>query len=122
MHRRNMLLKPVVVLYKEDLGYDRKGLANLYTAFKYEDLTVEMNPSIRFGEPIVKSCGYSAQTLWEAATSEGSMERAASAYGVDRKEVEAACRYFDHLRGNEASVTGATCGFSSRRMRWQTGP
>lgn len=102
-HRRSTLLRPVVVLYKHDLGYDTEGLANLYTAYRHEDVTVEMNPNIRFGEPIVKSCGYTAQALWDAATSEGSIEGAASAYGVDKKEVEAACRYFDHLRGSEAA-------------------
>jgi uncharacterized protein (DUF433 family) len=101
-HRRNMLLKPVVMLYKEDLGYDENDLANLYRAFQWEDLAVTMNPQVRFGEPLIASCGYSAQTLFEAATAEGSMEAAAAAYGVQKKEVEAAVRYFDHLRGQAA--------------------
>jgi uncharacterized protein (DUF433 family) len=102
MHRRNILLKEVVVLYKEDLGYDPSGIANLYHAFKWDDCAVEMNPRLRFGEPIVKSCGYTAQTLWEAAKDEGSVEGAARAYGVDKKEVETACRYFDMLQGKAA--------------------
>jgi uncharacterized protein (DUF433 family) len=102
-HRRNMLLKEVVVLYKEDLGYDPEGIANLYHAFRWGDCVVDMNPKVRFGEPIVTSCGYSAQTLRDAAVSEGNMDAAAKAYGVSRTEVEAACRYFDHLNGNKAA-------------------
>ena len=102
MHRGNILLKEIVVLYKEDLGYDGHGMANQYQAFKWEDCIVEMNPKLRFGEPIVTSCGYSAQSLWEAAMDEGSVEAAARAYGVERKEVETACRYFDVLQGNAA--------------------
>lgn len=102
IHRGNLLLKEIVVLYKEDLGYDGNGIANLYQAFKWEDCIVEMNPKLKFGEPIITSCGYSAQSLWEAATDEGSVEAAARAYGVERKEVETACRYFDVLQGNAA--------------------
>jgi uncharacterized protein (DUF433 family) len=102
-HRRNTLLKEVVILYKEDLGYDSTGLANLYHAFHWNGCIVDMNPHIRFGEPIVTSCGYSAQTLYEAALAEGSIEAAAKAYGVKKREVDAACRYFDHLKGNKAA-------------------
>lgn len=102
-HRRNRLLKPVVMLCKEDLGYDEAGLANLFTAYRWNGCHIAMNPHVRFGEPLVQTCGYSAETLWEAAQAEGSMDAAAKAYGVERRDVEAACRYFDHLRGNEAA-------------------
>jgi uncharacterized protein (DUF433 family) len=102
-HRRNALLKRVVLLYKDDLGYDLQGLANLYHAFQWNGCLVDMNPHIRFGEPIVTSCGYSAQSLYEAALAEGSIECAAKAYGVKKREVDAACRYFDHLNGSEAA-------------------
>lgn len=98
-HRGSGYLKEIVVLYKDDLGYDAEGLANLYHAWRWEGCVVDMNPRIRFGEPIVTSCGYSAQALFEAATDEGSVEAAARAYGVEKKEIEAACRYFDMLQG-----------------------
>lgn len=101
-HRRAVYLKEIVMLYKGDLGYDSEGLANLYHAWRWEGCAVDMNPHVRFGEPFLPSCGYSAQSLWEAATDEGNVEAAARAYGVEKKEVEAACRYFDMLQGKAA--------------------
>jgi uncharacterized protein (DUF433 family) len=101
-HRRSVYLKEIVVLYKDDLGYDSDGIANLYHAWKWNGCAVDMNPHLRFGEPIVTSCGYSAQSLWEAATDEGSIEAAARSYGVEKTEVETACRYFDMLQGKAA--------------------
>lgn len=94
---RNRLITKVVELYVKDLGFDAKGLANEYQAFAWKDYAVKMNPQVRFGEPIVTSCGYSARALWEGFKSEGSFEATASAYGVKVEEVEAACRYFDHI-------------------------
>jgi uncharacterized protein (DUF433 family) len=101
-HRRSVYLKEIVVLYKDDLGYDSDGLANFYHAWTWGDFAVDMNPHRRFGEPIITSCGYSAQSLWEAAMDEGSIELAAKAYGVEKGAVEIACRYFDMLQGKAA--------------------
>jgi uncharacterized protein (DUF433 family) len=101
-HRGHPYLKEIVVVYKEDLSYDAAGLAELYHAWRWNGIRVEMNPRIRFGEPIVTSCGYSARTLFEAAMAEGSIEKAANAYNVAKEDVETAYRYFDHLKGNEA--------------------
>jgi uncharacterized protein (DUF433 family) len=101
-HRGSTYLKEIVMVYKEDLSYDSDGVANLYRAWHWDGCTVDMNPSVRFGEPMLMSCGYSAESLWEAATDEGSVEGAARVYGVEKKEVETACRYFDMLQGKAA--------------------
>ena len=57
-----------------------------------------MNPEVRFGEPIVPSCGYRAHTLWEAANTEGSFESAAAAYGITVDEVEIGYKYYNDLQ------------------------
>ena len=56
-----------------------------------------MNPKRRFGEPIVKSYSYTAETLWEASIAEGGIGAAARAYDVDFENVTLACDYYDHL-------------------------
>ena len=96
---RNRLIARVVELYMKDLGFGPEGLADAYRAFVWGDYEVRMNPQVRFGEPILPSCGYTARALWEAYMAEGGFEQAAEAYGVKAEEVEAACRYFDHILG-----------------------
>jgi len=96
-HARNRVIPKVVETYMKDIAYDATGLAKTYTAFERNDLTVNMDPRVRFGEPLLPSCGYTAQALWEAARVEGGIEPAARAYGVTTEEIELACRYFDHL-------------------------
>lgn len=93
----NRLFTKVVELYMQDLGFDADGLANEYQAFAWKEYKIKMNPRVRFGEPLLTSCGYSARALWEGFKSEGSFEAAARVYGVKGEEVEAACRYFDHI-------------------------
>jgi hypothetical protein len=102
-HARNRMLTKVIEVYLRDLTFNPEGLAAAYRAFAWKDFEVVMDPAVRFGEPLVKSCGYSAQALWEASLSEGGIENAARAYGVKVREVELACRYFDHLKSNLAA-------------------
>ena len=94
---RNRLIAKVVELYMEDLGFNPEGLAEAYRAFVWGGYEVKMDPRVRFGEPLVTSCGYTARALWEARQSEGSFQAAAEACGVRAEEVETACRYFDHI-------------------------
>lgn len=97
----NLIMREIAEVYMSDISYDSHGLAMEYVALQRGGLRVVMNPKKRFGEPLVPS-GYTAETLWEAAKSEGSVEAAAKAYGVDRTEVELACCYFDFLQGTSA--------------------
>lgn len=98
-----LMVKVVAELYMDDLSFGANGLASKYTAWKERDLEIVMDPQIRFGEPLLTSCHYSAQTLWEAYKAEGGIENAAKAYGVSNDDVKLACKYFDHLLGNTAA-------------------
>lgn len=98
----NLMIPPVVELYMRDLTFNSAGLATQYRAFEWRDRIVTMDPEIRFGEPSVPSCGYTAQSLWESFQCEGSIEATAEAYGVAPEDVEVACRYYDHLQARSA--------------------
>lgn len=101
-HRRGRLLSRVVELYLRDLTFDASGLAKVYRPYVWNSVPVTMNPRRYFGEPLLPS-GHTAETLWEAARIEGGLEAAARAYGVTVEEVEAACRFYDHLLDRNAA-------------------
>ena len=92
-----MGMRPIVEPYQRDLSFDVNGLARLFTAFKFEDQSVIIDPAVRFGEPYVKSCGYAARTFYDAVLSEGGITEAAKAFDVPSQAVEAAYRYYDSL-------------------------
>ncbi len=96
-NRDQSVFTRVVELYMRDLGFDESGLASNYSAYCWKDREVKIDPQIRLGEPLILSCGYSARTLWETAELEGGIEAAARILGVEDQDVEAACRYWDHL-------------------------
>jgi uncharacterized protein (DUF433 family) len=94
------MMKPIIQLYMKNISWGTDKLASAYTAYRSQDnVEIIMNPKRRFGEPVVMSCGYTAQTLWEACINEGSIEAAARVYGLEEKYVEAAYRYYDSLQG-----------------------
>jgi uncharacterized protein (DUF433 family) len=94
----NQLIGEVVRTYASKLVFDQKGLANKYKAFEHKSGNVIMDPHVRFGEPFLDDSGYTARTLVDAYTSEGSVERAAEVYGVKPDEIVVAIEYFDYLR------------------------
>jgi uncharacterized protein (DUF433 family) len=96
-NKRNYLLTKVAELFVDDIGFDPEGFAAWYKAFEHKSYTIKMDPKLRFGEPMIAECGYSAQALWDAYRSEGGIENAAKVYGVKEGEVETACRYFDQI-------------------------
>ncbi|HEX8916283.1 MAG TPA: DUF433 domain-containing protein [Humisphaera sp.] len=97
------MIQKIVRVYMKDFSFGPDGLASVYTPFRHEGVGVSLNPQIRFGEPLVPSCGYSVRTLWGAARAEGSLEAAAKEYGVRVEEVEAAYRYYESLRVPKAA-------------------
>jgi uncharacterized protein (DUF433 family) len=102
-HAKNRVIAKVVELYMKDLSFDPEGLAQKYDAFVWNGYTVSMNPHIRFGEPMVVSCGYSASALYDAFKANEDIDLAAREYGVTPFEIEVSIRYFDHLVGNLAA-------------------
>jgi len=90
--------KQILEVYMKGLSFGPDNLANSFTAFANKASLITMTPSKLFGEPLVVRCGYSAQTLWNAANEEGSMEVAARNYGVEEEDVETACLYWNSLK------------------------
>ncbi len=82
-----------VEMYMRDLKFSQDGLAELYTAFRFGEQSVIINPAFSFGEPVMKENGYPADVLWRAVIAEGSIERAAELYDASGASVEAAYRY-----------------------------
>lgn len=96
-HAKQFMMKKVIELYMEKVEYGADGLATKYTPAEYDGVQIVMNPRIRFGEPLVASCGITARTLYDACVAEGSIEDAAKAYEVRCEEVRAAFQYIDSL-------------------------
>lgn len=92
-----LAIRKLVEPYQRDLAFSESGLARLFTAFRFADQSVVIDPAVRFGEPYVTSCGYSARTLYEAVLSEGGVPQAAKAFDVAEDAVDAAFRYYDSL-------------------------
>lgn len=95
-------MKPCIEAYMKDLEFDEQGLARLYRAYAWNGQDVVMNPKLHFGEPVLATCGYTAETLWRAAVAEGSIARAAEIYEVPEAAVEAAYRYWNQELGTAA--------------------
>lgn len=92
------LIGPIAELYLDSVTWGGDGLAQEYRPWNHATGgPIVMNPHVRFGEPIVQKCGYSALALWEANIAEGGIEAAANAYGVEKACVSAACEYIDYL-------------------------
>jgi len=102
-HRDQHVMREVAELYMEDLTFAKDGLAVEYSAFKHDRKEVIINPILRLGQPVVKTCSYTVSALLEAYRTEGSIARAAKTYGVEPKDVELAIRYDDYLRGATAA-------------------
>ena len=111
--RKNQLIGEVVRTYASRLLFDETSkLATKYFPYPIAPITggsppasfvqnrVVMEPGVRFGEPYIESCGYTAQTLFDAYQSEGSIERAAENCGVALEDITLAIEYFDYLQAN----------------------
>jgi len=96
---RQRSFREVIEPYMKNFRFDDADMPISYIAYRYpiketgELIHINMNPSYCFGEPVVGSTGYRAQTLWRAAQVEGSEERAAECYDIDYDSVVAACKY-----------------------------
>jgi uncharacterized protein (DUF433 family) len=102
-HMGNLMIKPIVEFYMKQLTFSHDGFANLYRPFEWHNCRVALNPQVRFGEPLIESCGYSAYALWQSVKAEGSIETAANVCGVTATEVETAYRYYDQILGRVAA-------------------
>lgn len=100
--KHNRLIQPVVEMFLSDLSFDPvTQLATQYRPMQEDGRYVLLDPHRRFGEPLIQPGGYTAEALWHATNTEGSMEAAAEAYGVTVAEVRLANRYYDSLLTHE---------------------
>jgi uncharacterized protein (DUF433 family) len=101
--RGNQLIREVVRTYARHINFDETtDLATKYFPFERGSYRIVMDPAVRFGEPYLESCGYTARTLYDAYRVERSLSRTASMYGVTEQEIELAIDYFDFLKPNAA--------------------
>ena len=99
-YKDHQLINEVVEEYAEDLYYDPEtGLACRYEPMAYRGRTIVLDPKVKFGQPTVQPCGYAVDVLVNARLSEGSVARAASAYGLHMDDIRIAQRYHDWLLG-----------------------
>jgi hypothetical protein len=93
----NRMITRVVEPFMQGVHFGKSPFVERYDAFVRGDRKVVMDPHVRFGEPYLPSCGYTARALWEAYIAEGGADEAAGVYGVDVEDVRFACSYFDYL-------------------------
>jgi len=79
--------------YMQDLNFNPEGIADLYTAFRFDGQEVVMKPTFNFGGPVMAENGYPPAVLWRSVVTEGSFERAADLYDASIESVRAAYRY-----------------------------
>lgn len=102
----NQMLGEIVRGYAYRLIFDdTTRLAKKFLAYPTSQDASEyivMDPAVRFGEPFLESCGYTARTLYDAYQSEGTPGRAADVYGVKPEQIALVVEYFDYLKPNAA--------------------
>jgi uncharacterized protein (DUF433 family) len=99
---KNQMIGEVVRSYAYRLIFDdNTKLAKKFLAYPTTQDAPEhivMDPAVRFGEPYLESCGYTARTLYDAYRSEGTPKRAAEIYNVKEEQITLVAEYFDYLK------------------------
>jgi hypothetical protein len=80
------------------LEFDEQDIAKLYVAYVDDGERVIAARDYNFGIPMMESCGYTAETLFNAAAIEGGAQKAADAYGVEFNTVRVAIKYLESLQ------------------------
>ena len=101
--RGNLVIPAFVEVYQRKIRFDESFMATQIRPYNYKNRNVLIDPEVRFGEPVIEESGHTVKTLWAAVSSEGGIERAADAFGVEVEAVEAACNYVDHCLGQPAA-------------------
>ncbi len=94
-----MALQPVVQEYLKDIEFNRDNQAIAYRPpIKTANYNIVLMPRSGFGEPLVEQLGYPARVLAQAVQEEGSIEKAAYAYDVDKEAIRLSCKYLEYLQ------------------------
>jgi uncharacterized protein (DUF433 family) len=97
-HRDQAIIKRVYHPDLENISFDSSegNLACLYTPIEDKaGRKVILDPTYQLGQPVVESCDYRVQTLFDAYVSEGGIDQAAEAYGVEPGDVQIAVKFYD---------------------------
>lgn len=90
--------KVILEDFIDALEFDEEDIAKLYVAYVDDGERVIAARDYNFGIPMMESCGYTAETLYNAAAIEGGAQKAADAYGVDFNTVRVAIKYLESLQ------------------------
>jgi hypothetical protein len=90
--------KVILEEFIDKFEFDDQDAAKLYVAYANRGERVIAARDYNFGVPMMESCGYTAETLYDAASVEGSAQKAADAYGVEFDTVRVAIEYLDALK------------------------
>ncbi len=95
-HQRFM--SRVVTPFLDDLRFDRRSrLAVEWVPMESKSHRIVLDPTRRFGQPIVMPGAVLAEPLAQAVVSEGSVKDAAEAFDVDEDAVKLAWTYMDSI-------------------------
>lgn len=89
-YKKQDLMEPIIYEYLDDLGFDRSGLANIYTLCRLNYRAAQISPLVNYGAPTVHPCGYTVRTLMNVYEAEGSVDRAANICGVGPDDIRVA--------------------------------
>ncbi|MCH7547227.1 MAG: hypothetical protein IID30_12575 [Planctomycetes bacterium] len=95
--RGQMLIREIAEPFLKYVDFGDEGLAEKFTIFKSHSRPIVMHPNHQFGMPIVGNTGYRADVLFDSYKAEGSVQRAADAYGVKRPDIHASIEFYDYL-------------------------
>lgn len=96
-HCKQDLMEEILYPYWEHIGFDKFGVASIYTALRDGYRRVELSPAINFGAPTVLPCGYTVDTLVSSVDAEGSVDAAAEVCNVNPSDVRLALKYEQKL-------------------------
>ncbi len=89
--------QPMIQDYLKLLDFDASEHVISYKPAVLHGKTISMQPSLCFGEPIVKDAVYPVRVLYDAYKAEGGIKKAADLYEVDFASVQAAVEYWESL-------------------------
>jgi uncharacterized protein (DUF433 family) len=93
-HANQFTMKKIVELYLKELSFNDEGYAQQYRP----EPGILLDPSIRFGEPLLENFGITALTIYDAVLSEGSFDIVADLFEININEVTLAYKYIDSLK------------------------
>jgi len=98
-NRHQYVMKLMVQTYMDEIKFDDQGRARRWTLLREGELSIDVDPKIRLGQPVVTPGDILADALADAAVSEGSIEAAADAYETRPEAVRLALRYQQQFSG-----------------------